>query len=154
MVRLLAILLILPLQAFAADLGDTLRAQTRYYGVGLQKDGNYWSIDGIFGQKDGQIAYPSLVCHGIWTLKDETHDRITFNEQILEGEDNCVILGTVTLTPLSDDLILYEWSEFPPLVDARAVLSPATDNKLSYIDQLRLTLNTVAHDYLLPELRD
>lgn len=154
MLRIFLFCLLFPLSATAADLSATLQGQARYYGVGFQNDGNFWSIDVIFEDQNAQIAYPSLSCHGIWNRTETTSTRVTFTEQILEGQDECVVLGNITITPLEAGNLLYEWSEFPPAVGARAVLLPVTEPRKPVIDLLRLTLDSVALDYLLPALKD
>jgi len=141
----------LAVPALAADLSKDLKPDSRYYGVGWQSDGNHWSVELLITENGGQVAYPSANCSGNWTLTKATKDQTKYIERITEGVDDCIVLGTVILEPLSDGRLLYTFREHAAVIDARAVLLPATGARLDYMDALILTLNTIEFDYLLQE---
>jgi len=149
---LLAVVMAVP--AAGGDLVDKARKQGRYHGVGWQNDGNHWSIEVLFDDAGAQIAYPSSNCSGRWSLTHEFGAELQYVEQIIDGTDNCIELGTVYLEPLEDGRFLYTWLEVVPKVNARAVLVPLTDKRLSYHELMMLTLNSVDMGFLLPEFRE
>lgn len=140
--------------AFAASAGDTLtqpQPTEHFYGVGWQNDGNHWSIEVLLGEKGGQIVYPSLECSGDWTLVSATPDKLHFIEVIVENTEDCVETGDIILSPLPTGGFLYEWNEPGASIAARAILFPAIAGKMSYMEALMVTLDSVELDYLLPE---
>ncbi|NOX39416.1 MAG: hypothetical protein GXP05_02565 [Alphaproteobacteria bacterium] len=143
--------LAIPQGAFAGELLRQVVEQSRYYGVGWQNDGNHWSIELLVQKNGAQIAYPSIGCAGIWTQTGQSGRQIEYLEEIQDGLSDCVALGTVRLEPLSNGALLYTWMETPPTVAARAVLLPLTEDRKPYMSLLKLTLNEVSLDYMLPE---
>lgn len=137
--------------ATAGDFGAEITSQSRYYGVGWQNNGNHWSIELLLTEKGGQIAYPSLDCTGIWTLQKRNAARMEYMEQILVNTKDCIELGTVILEPGPNDSLIYTWQEQVTTIGARAVLLPVMGERLTYMDLLKETLNTVDMDFLLPE---
>lgn len=136
----------------AGDLTGQVQDQAHYYGVGWQNNGSHWSIDLELTKDGGKISYPSSGCAGQWSLIDERPEQLKYVEQILQGVENCIELGTVTIRGMRDGRLEYEWKEHSAIVVARAVLVPAKENsRLSYHDLMMLTLNNVAMDFLLPE---
>ncbi|GEM_PF-2074873 len=125
--------------------------KSHYYGVGWQRDGQHWSIEVLIDEAGGQVAYPSLECSGKWTLTNTGENRLEFIEQILEGIDDCLELGTVHLTVRQDGNLSYTWYENEPTVEARAVLVPIEDDRIPYMDLLMLTLNSINTDFMYPE---
>ncbi len=140
--------------AQAGDLADQIETQSRYYGVGWQNDGNHWSIELLIEGDRGQIAYPSIDCSGTWTQTGKYAAQIEYTEQILDGIEECIELGTVVIEPLDNGRLLYTWMEQVPKVDARAVLVPVNGQRMSYHDLMMLTLTTVNMDFLLPEFHE
>ncbi len=140
-------------RAAAGGLAEALEAgPLRYYGVGWQNDGQHWSIELLLTPGGAQVAYPSAQCAGEWKRLRNLTDRVDYAERILDGTENCIALGRVSLEPLDEGRLLYTFSEEPGTVTARAVLLPVGDGKrLDYIDRLLLTLKTVRLDYLLPD---
>lgn len=152
-VFLIALVMALPAQA-AEDFAKSVAAQSRYYGVGWQNDGQHWTIDLALGESDGTVAYPTVDCSGTWTLIKKNLARLEFIERITDGLDNCIPLGTVTLEPLPDGELLYTFWEHADRVDARGVLVPMGPSRLPYMTLLKKTLNTVSLDYMLPEFSE
>ncbi|MFQ5437954.1 MAG: hypothetical protein ACE5DK_03885 [Paracoccaceae bacterium] len=140
-------------QVVAGDLVAEIRDQSRYYGVGWQNDGNHWSIELLIQGQGAQIAYPSIGCAGKWTLQGTYSAELNYTEQILDGTEDCINLGSVRLEPLPDGRLLYVWMERAPTVDAKAVLVPLAGKRMSYMELLKLTIDTVSFDYVLPEFR-
>jgi len=140
-----------PQPVLAGELLRQVIDQSRYYGVGWQNDGNHWSIELLVQKNGAQIAYPSIGCAGIWTLSGKSGRQVEYVEEIKDGLADCVALGAVRLEPLKDGALLYTWMETPPTVDARAVLLPVTIDRKPYMSLLKLTLNQVSLDYMLPE---
>lgn len=138
----------------AANAGDTVtqpQSAEHFYGVGWQNDGNHWSIEVLLGEKSGQIVYPSLECTGDWTLVTATPDKLHFIETIIEGKEDCVETGDIFLGPLPTGGFLYEWNEPGAKIAARAILFPVIAGKMSYMEALKVTLDSVDLDYMLPE---
>lgn len=143
--------LLVPWSTQAGDLKSELVAQSRYYGVGWQNDGNHWTIELLLTEKGGQVAYPSLECTGKWTLSASTDQRLDYVEQITENIDACVEYGEVALEPLEEGRLLYTWKQNSKTVVAKAVLLPLDGIRETYIDLLLITLKGVEMDFLLPE---
>jgi hypothetical protein len=137
----------------AGELNDQVTAQSRYYGVSWQSDGNHWSIEAIIDETGGQIAYPSIECTGEWTLTGQSDVILRYREVITDGIADCVSRGAVELEPQPDGRLLYTWKETPETTDARAILLPVTGPRLSYMELLKLTLNNIEYDYLWPEFK-
>lgn len=137
--------------AQAGDLHGQMLAQARYSGVGWQADGSHWSIEVLITEKGAQVAYPSAACSGQWTLINRMPERLDFMEQITDGIEECIPLGAVTLEPMADGRLMYTFREHQAAVLARAVLVPLGVERLDYMQRLRLTLDNIDFDYLLPE---
>lgn len=120
-----------------------------YYGVGWQNDGSHWSIEVLLGDKTAQIVYPSLDCFGEWTLVSDTPEKLHFIETIVEGTENCVETGDIFLSPLPTGGYLYSWNEPGQTTAAKAILFAAVAGRLSYMEQLKVTLDRVNLDYML-----
>jgi len=138
----------------AGDVSPPPEPVKEFYGVGWQDDGQHWSVAVHLGKKSGKIAYPSLKCSGDWTLVSTTPERLHFIETLTSGLDACIETGDVFLEPLPTGGYHYEWSELGADAGARAILFPVSDEKLSYMEQLLVTLNTVNLDYVLPEFSE
>lgn len=131
--------------------GGSAIEKAHYYGVGWQRDGQHWSIEVLVDEAGGQIAYPSLDCTGTWTLKSKSAEYVEYIEQILQGVEDCVELGIVRLESLENGNLVYTWFETEAAVEARAVLLPSGDTRLTYMQQLMLTLNNIDTDFMFPE---
>ena len=138
-------------QAYAGDDNDPSQPTAHFYGVGWESDGNHWSIEVLLGEKSGQIVYPSLECSGDWTLVKATLDKLHFIETIVEGKEACIEIGEIFLSPLPTGGYLYEWNEPAAAVGARAILFPVMAGKMTYMEALMVTLDSVDLDYMLPE---
>lgn len=72
----------------------------------------------------GTIAYPSLSCTGTLTLLAASSTALELGEQITAGA--CEDGGIITLTPLQDGRLRYEWrKESIPGATAEGMLSRA-----------------------------
>ena len=142
--------------AFAgdADFANEVKAQSRYYGVGWQRDGQHWSIELLLHKAGGQISYPSLDCSGSWSPNREGAGYVEYIEQISEGLEVCLELGLVRLEPLQNGQVSYEWSESLSAVEARAVLLPVDGKRLSYMEQLKLTLDKIDLSFMHSEFTE
>lgn len=137
--------------AIAGDLQSQTLAQARYSGVGWQADGNHWSIEVLITERGAQVAYPSASCSGQWSLTARTPTRLDYMEQITDGVAECIALGSVTLEPMADGRLIYTYREHPTAILARAVLVPLGPERMDYMQRLRLTLDNIDFDFLLPE---
>ncbi|MFT4716632.1 MAG: hypothetical protein ACI861_000816 [Paracoccaceae bacterium] len=122
-----------------------------YYGVGWQDDGNHWSIEVLLSDKSAQIVYPSLECSGDWTLVSATSDQLHFIETIVDGKEDCVETGDIFLDPLPNGGYLYSWNAPGQSTAARAILFAAIAGRLTYMEQLMVTLDSVELGYMQPE---
>ncbi len=81
-------------------------------GTGTQSDQpGEWTIEAsIIGgpaEQVGTISYPSLECGGVLMLRSVGANWLEVREDITYGE--CEDEGTITLTPMSDGRLRYEW---------------------------------------------
>ncbi|MCA8869475.1 MAG: hypothetical protein KDA67_12550 [Rhodobacteraceae bacterium] len=148
---MLTLFLCLPQLTNANDLRDRIHAEGHYTGVGWQNDGNHWSIEVVLTDDGATVAYPSAECTGNWQFLRETLALLEFREQITTGQEFCVETGYVMLQPYMADRLLYSWGENPDHVEARAVLVPVSQGRMSYHQLMMLTLKSVPLDYLRPE---
>ena len=81
-------------------------------GEGTQTDPpSEWTIEAVIvggpAQQVGTIRYPSLECGGVWVLRSVGANWLEVGEDITYGpcEDN----GIITLTPMADGRLRYEW---------------------------------------------
>ncbi len=148
------VLAALPTAASSAELDETLVTQGHYYGVGWQSDGQHWSVEVVLTKHGGQVAYPSIGCTGSWSINKKGKDFVEYIEQIETGLDDCLELGLVRLETLADGRVAYTWSESLDSIVARAVLLPRENAKLNYMEQLKITLESIDFDFLLPEFTE
>jgi hypothetical protein len=69
----------------------------------------------------GTIEYPSLDCSGTLTLRVAAAGALELQERITSGE--CVDGGIVTLTPLDDGRLRYDWRKDGDTMTAEGTLS-------------------------------
>jgi hypothetical protein len=137
----------------AGELNDKVAAQSRYYGVSWQSDGNHWSIEVIIDETGAQVAYPSIECTGEWQLTGQSEVILRYRETITDGIADCASRGAIEIESQPDGRLLYTWKETPETTDARAILLPVSEPRLNYMELLKLTLNNVEYDYLWPEFK-
>lgn len=69
----------------------------------------------------GTIEYPSLNCSGTLTLRVAAASALELEERITSGQ--CVDGGIVTLTPLDDGRLRYDWRKDGDTMTAEGTLS-------------------------------
>jgi hypothetical protein len=95
-------------------------------GTGTQSDQpGEWTIQAtIIGgpaEQVGTISYPSLECGGVLLLRSAGANWLEVDEDITYGE--CEDDGTITLTPMSDGRLRYEWRKEAVGVTAQGTLT-------------------------------
>jgi hypothetical protein len=95
-------------------------------GTGSQSDRpGEWSIQAVIVggpvEQVGTISYPSLECGGVLLLRSAGANWLEVEEDITYGP--CEDEGTITLTPMSDGRLRYEWRKEATDVTAEGTLT-------------------------------
>jgi hypothetical protein len=95
-------------------------------GTGRQSDQpGEWSIQAVIVggpvEQVGTISYPSLQCGGVLLLRSAGANWLEVEEDITYGA--CEDEGTITLTPMSDGRLRYQWRKEAADMTAEGVLT-------------------------------
>lgn len=100
--------------------------QGDWHGTGLQvgPDGvqSTWTIDLSLTGKQSEISYPSLACKGVLHRVTSSPGRVTFREEITEGD--CINAGRISVT-FENGRVFWFWTKPGLNADASAVLYPS-----------------------------
>ena len=122
MLRTLFVFLILT-TALPSHAGNDFSSRNagNWRGVGIQDDGQHWSIDLSISPKSPSVNYASVPCSGIWVVSTENSTRALVVEHITTGLDMCIDGSYVVLQETGEDLTA-RWYELDATVYAIAIL--------------------------------
>lgn len=78
-------------------------------GVGYQNSGSKWTIKMVLNEGDYTIEYPSLSCGGYLTVISQSVNEMIFREKITRGISKCTDGGTLTISKLNDDELIWDY---------------------------------------------
>jgi len=95
-------------------------------GVGSQSDQpGEWTIEAIIvggpAEQVGTISYPSLQCGGVLLFRGVRDGALEVTEDITYGQ--CVDQGVLTLTPVGEGRLRYDWRQDGSDATARGALT-------------------------------
>ena len=121
---------VLALAGCAAGMGGAGEVPMEFIGtwngVGTQSDQpGEWTIEAIVvggpAEQVGTISYPSLECGGVLLLRGVRNGALELGEDITRGV--CVDDGIITLTPVGDGRLRFDWRVEGSDVTARGSLT-------------------------------
>jgi hypothetical protein len=121
---------VLALAGCAAGMGGGAAVPMQFIGTwngtGTQSDQpGEWTIQATIvggpAEQVGTISYPSLECGGVLLLRSAGANWLEVDEDITYGP--CEDDGTITLTPMSDGRLRYEWRKEETGVTAEGTLT-------------------------------
>ncbi|WP_158973629.1 hypothetical protein [Cellulophaga sp. L1A9] len=84
----------------------------KWTGIGYQTDlteASQWTIVLNIENGNYNITYPSLDCSGKWKLAKYSADQATFTELIENNTSTCIKEGTIILSKIDENRILYSY---------------------------------------------
>lgn len=119
-----------------------------WQGVGIQIDGQEWSLSADIGTTSSDISYESAECGGTWNYLKVTEDRIMAVENLSFGLDVCLDGGLVKIERFDENSLLYSFFDQAGVVVAKAILIEGTYNESRYQALRRLTLEKVGKGFV------
>ncbi len=134
--------LLVVLPAFAKD------NFTKWHGVGIQIDGQDWSMEISLGEEKSTVDYPTTDCGGEWRHIRKSKTKLVAVEILSYGIDLCLDAGLINLVPVGEDRLLYQWFDSAGKIAATAILVPGELREDNYDALLKLTLEEVGLDFI------
>lgn len=120
----------------------------QWQGVGVQIDGQEWSLSVDIGATSADINYESAECGGKWNYLKVTDERIMAVENLSFGVDVCLDGGLVKIERFDENSLLYSFYDQAGVVVAKAVLIEGEYNESRYKALRKLTLDNVGKGFI------
>ncbi len=122
-IRVVIATFVLVVNVANAGLSDKLDGVWEGVGHQTSNGGTDWTIRFTAENGTFQIEYPSLSCSGTWTFLSETSGSVTFFEDIVIREDQCVDGGTVEVLKLENNQLKFIYYLPDGYIDAFGTLT-------------------------------
>lgn len=133
--------------ALAADKFTKANAGT-WQGVGIQIDGQEWSMSLSIDPTASEVAYDGGKCGGTWTHIRVTDDRIVAVEKLTAGLDICLDGGLLQVERFDENSLLYSYFDKAGDVVASAVLVEGEFRQDRYPALRQLTLDGLGKGFV------
>lgn len=141
------IAIILAPAAFAFDRFSETNAGT-WQGVGVQIDGQEWSMGLIIDPISSTVSYDGGNCSGTWTHIRVTEAHLVAVEKLTIGLDSCLDGGLLKVERLDENTLLYSYFDKAGDIVAKAILIEGEYRQDRYKALRALTLERIGKGFI------
>lgn len=120
-----------------------------WQGVGIQVDGQEWSVGVNIGPKSSNVTYESIGCGGKWAYVMVNDDRITAIEALAFGREVCLDGGLLTVERFDENALIFSYFDQAGVIIAKAILIEGKYKEDRYDALRKLTLDSVGKGFII-----